>query len=265
MTNEVTKNKIAMIEQTTELPLQKSSIKRRVVAFFIDHFVLTFLIVAIAFIALGPDFMNENNAGEIIIKMWFVMLLGFILYCAKDSIGGISPGKWIMGIMVRDETHPNEIPSFKRLFLRNLYIIIWPVEVIVLAINDECKRLGDQSAKTLVLKNPNKPNPLPRTLAIIGVGITFFIFVFVMVSSAMKNSDAYKVATKEIEQNQEIIDETGGIIGYGMLPTGNINMVDGHGQAKLEIKVLGNKKDMNVNVYLMKKPNAEWEIKEMQK
>lgn len=255
-----------MTEQTTELTFIKSSRKRRIVAFIIDHFVMTFLMVSIVFIALGPNFMDENNPSKMMTTMLFVMIPGFILYFAKDSVKGISVGKWIVGIMIRDENNQNEIPSFGRLFLRNLFIIIWPVEFIVLAINEQKKRLGDKVAKTVVVKNPNKPSKLQRVLVLIGLGIVFFVFIFFIGGNAMKNSDAYKVATKEIEQNKDIINETGGIKGYGMIPNGNIRKsTNGQGQAQFEIKVLGNTKDITVSVYLEKEPNEQWKLIEMQK
>ncbi len=242
-----------------------SSRKRRIAAFVIDHFTMTFLIVAIVFLALGTDFMDENNFSNLTTKLLPTMLIGFILYFSKDAIKGISPGKWIMGIMVRDEDNPSQVPSFGRLFVRNLFMIIWPVEFIVLAASQEKKRLGDNIAKTIVVKNPNKPTKLPRILALAGVGLTFFVFIFLFAGAAMKNSDAYKVAITEIEQNEDIISETGGIKGYGMMPTGNVSISNGNGQAQLEIKVLGNEKDVNVGVYLTKEPNGEWELIELNK
>lgn len=245
--------------------LDLSSRKRRIAAFLIDHFVLTFLMVSIVFLALGPNYMDENNIGKMTSTMLAVMLPGFLLYFAKDSIQGISIGKWIMGIMVRDQINSNEIPSFGRLLVRNLFIIIWPVEFIVLAANQDKKRLGDKVAKTIVVKNPSKPTKLPRVLALAGIGIAFFAFTFFFVGAAMKNSDAYKVAIKEIEKNQEILDETGGIKGYGFIPAGNVNISNGNGQAQLEIKVLGNEKDMSVSVYLTKEPNGEWMLVELTK
>ena len=242
-----------------------SSRKRRIAAFLIDHFTITFLIVAIVFLSLGTDFMDENNFSNMATKMLPAMILGFLLYFAKDSIKGISVGKWIMGIMVRDENNPTLIPSFGRLFIRNLFIIIWPVEFIVLALSEEKKRLGDKTAKTIVVKNPNKPIKLPRILVLVGIGIAFFTFTFLFAGSAMKNSDAYKVAIMEIEQNEEILSETGGIKGYGMMPTGNVSISNGNGQAQLKIKILGNEKDLNVDVYLTKEPNGEWKLIELNK
>lgn len=81
----------------------------------------------------------------------------------------------------------------------------------------------------------------------------------------MKNSDAYKLAIKEIEKNQEILTETGGIKGYGMIPSGSINITNGYGQAQMDIKVLGNETDLSVGVYLTREPNGEWKLIEMNK
>lgn len=253
-----------MTEQTTELRLIKSSRKRRIAAFMIDHFVLTFFMVSIVFLSLGPNSIDGNNPSKMT-TILSVIILGFMLYFAKDSIKGISFGKWIMAIMVRDENNHYKIPSFGRLFLRNLFIVIWPVEFIVLATSDLKKRLGDKTAKTIVVKSPDKPTKLPRILALVGIGFTFFVFIFFIVGSVMKNSDAYKVAKKEIEQNKDIVKETGGIKGYGMMPMGSINVANEQGQAQLEIKVLGNSKDVNVSVYLEKEPNGQWKTIEIQK
>ena len=249
----------------TEQTLVLSSRKRRIAAFFIDHFVMSFLMVAIVFLALGSDFMNENNPTKMFTTMLYVMLPGFLLYFAKDCIKGISVGKWIMGIMIRDENNPNEIPSIGRLLLRNLFIMIWPVEFIVLATNDKKKRLGDKVAKTIVVKNPITPKKLPRIMAIVVIAVSFFAFTFLFAGTAIKHSNAYKISINKIEQNEEILNETGGIKGYGIMPSGSINISNGHGQAQFQIKVLGNKTNMIIYTYLEKEPNGEWELIEMQK
>ena len=250
--------------ELNEQTLTKSSRKRRLAAFFIDYCVMIFLMVAAVFIALGPDFIDKNNSNILMIIL-SVMIPGFFLYFAKDSVKGISVGRWIMGIMIRNDVDFNSIPSFGKLLIRNLFIIIWPVEFIVLGSSEEKKRLGDKITKTIVLKNPNKPKKLPRILSLVGLGIVFFVFVFLFVGTAMKNSDAYKVAIQNIEMNKEIINETGGITGYGMMPNGSVSVTNGKGQAKLQIKVLGKTKDMNVRVYLEKEPDGQWKQIEMNK
>lgn len=129
-----------------------SSRKRRIIAFLIDHFIVTFLMVVAVFLMLGPNFMDTDNVGNLTSKIGPTVLLGFLVYFAKDSIKGISPGKWIMGIMVRDEHNLDQVPSIGTLLIRNLFLLIWPIECIVLVFSKEKKRLGDRIGKQWLLK-----------------------------------------------------------------------------------------------------------------
>lgn len=237
--------------------------RRRIAAFIIDHFVLTFAMVSIIFLSLGPNFMDDSNMASMTNTMLVVMCPVFLLYFAKDTIKGTSIGKWVMGIMVRDVNLPHNVPSFIKLFTRNLLLFIWPVEFIVLCLDKDKRRLGDKAAGTIVVNNPNKSNRAPRILATIAVGTVFFAFTFLFAGSAMKSSDAYKVAVKEIEMNEEILNETGGIKGYGIMPTGSINIANDKGEARLQINVLGNKEDLIVNAFLTKEPDGQWELIEI--
>lgn len=250
-----------MTEQTEDLS-EFSSRKRRIAAFLIDHFVLSFLMVSIVFIALDFNFMDNECMDNMQSIVLWVMIPGFLVYFSKDSIKGISIGKWIMGIMIRND-FDNEIPTFVKLFIRNLLIVIWPIEFIVLAASPDKKRLGDKIAKTKVLNNPNKPKKFPRISVLISIGVCFFLFTYYTAGNAMKNSNAYKVAIENIESNENIIDSTGGIVGYGNMPKGNINVTNGHGIAQLQIKVMGQRSDINVYVYMEKEPEGEWIIKDI--
>ncbi len=81
----------------------------------------------------------------------------------------------------------------------------------------------------------------------------------------MKSSDAYKVSVREIGMNKDILIETGGVKGFGMIPSGNINVTNGQGQAQLNITVVGEKKDLDVQVYLEKEPQGEWKLINLEK
>src|SRR5687767_10091100 len=110
-----------MTEPTNELTIVKSSRKRRIAAYLIDFFVFTFLAVSIVFLIMGPDFIDNNDLGQMKTTMILVMLPIFIVYFCKDFMKGISLGRWIMGIMVRDENNSTEIPSKTKLAIRNLF------------------------------------------------------------------------------------------------------------------------------------------------
>ncbi len=239
--------------------------RKRIVAFLIDHFTLTFLMTAAFFSIIGPNYLDENNQGQFLVVLLMVALPGMIIYVAKDSIQGISLGKWIMGIMVRNYANPQEVPSVFMLIVRNLFVFIWPVEFIAMLISTDKRRLGDRVAKTIVIDNPGKPSRTPRVVALVGVIAAFVVFMVLFVAVALKSSDAYKTAVHEIEMNQEILEETGGIKGYGLLPSGNITISNGKGDAQLQIKVIGDKKDIEVNVHLTKEIDGQWMLLELKK
>jgi len=254
-----------MIEQTTELQIIKSSRKRRIVAFLTDHIVLTFLGASVVFLILGPDFIDKINIDHFRNILILVLLPVFLIYFCKDFINGISLGRWIMGIMVRDEDNSKEVPSKTRLFVRNLFLLIWPVELLALIFNKNKQRFGDNFAKTIVVKNPDKAKKSSRVIAL---GVIFIVcvgFTTLFTGITLKSSEAYKTAIIEIENNADILKETGGIKGYGSFPKGNINITNDYGQAMLEIEVIGNSKDLDIRVFLEKEPNGLWKVTDMRK
>jgi uncharacterized RDD family membrane protein YckC len=237
-----------------------ASRKRRLAAFLIDHFVISFSILVGGFFLYTIVFKDEYGFKQIISTTLCMIIGGAVLYFAKDSIGGLSFGKWIMGIRVRDAKDQERVPSFGRLFLRNMLFIIWPVECFALLLSDDKKRLGDRVAKTSVLRNPRKIKLLPRIVALCLVLVSFIAALFLFTLNRIKDSDAYKRALTEIELNKRIMEETGGIEGYGAIPSGSIHYSNGLGTAEFKIKVFGKKKDLIVLVYLEKRGYGIWEL-----
>lgn len=248
-----------------ESTVNQASRKRRIVAFLLDHFLITSFIVLLSFLVVGDNVFNEKessiNAGSIFV----IVLLGFMLYFAKDSYKGRSIGKWTMNIRVCDQENLDQVPSFGRLFLRNLFLIVWPIEFFVLASSKQKKRLGDKVAKTVVRKNPSEDSKRSRIVVSISAIVLFCVVVFITIASAMKKSEAYKMTITEIERNEYLSGEIGTVVNYGMFPEGNISVTNGYGQALFKIKVIGEKKTVQVVAYLEKEPSGEWHLIEMQK
>lgn len=249
-----------MINQN-EQTFEKANRIRRIAASIIDLFVMTFVMISLAAIALGSDFIDKYDIAYIRTILLLVMIPCLILYFSKDSYRGISVGRWIMGIMVRNESD-NQVPSYIRLLIRNLFIIIWPVEFIVLLVNDDKRRIGDKVTKTMVFRNPKKPKRIFRIGFLIFIGICFYFFIDLYGGALMTNSEAYEIAVDSIEKNEKILEETGDILGYSSV-AGSITIDNEIGKAEFEFKVIGKENDIVVNVYLEKKPNQEWVIKEM--
>lgn len=249
----------------TEQSLTKSTRKRRIAAFLIDYVVISFLIVSMLFVAMGPKYMDVTPVQNRRTLILWTMIFGFSLYLFKDCIKGASPGKWIMGIIIRNEKNIQEIPSFPKLFLRNLFLIIAPVEFLVLVSSNEKSRWGDKITKTVVLSKTKKPKKFFRFAVLICLGITFPMFIFLFATSAIKHSLAYNTAVHTIEKDQEILRQTGGITGYGIFPTGTIHATDEVRQAQLEIKVIGKTKNLKVSVFLESGLNEPWKVLELNK
>ncbi len=95
----------------------------------------------------------ELTPKEIGLKILLLFPLIVIVYCFKDSIYGISPGKYVVGIAVRDKDDYQKTPSIFHLFLRNITLILWPFEILVLILSKKKQRLGDIIAKTIVVRN----------------------------------------------------------------------------------------------------------------
>ena len=242
-----------------------SSRKRRIVALLIDHSLITFFIILLSFVLLGDSLFNEKESSINVGIIFVVVLLGGMLYLAKDTYKGMSIGKWILNIKVCDQENEDQVPSFGRLVVRNLFLIVWPIEFFVLASSKQKKRLGDRVAKTAVLKNHSEGSKKLRIVVLISGIVLFCVVLFIIIASTMKKSEAYKMAITEIEQNESLISEIGTVVNYGMFPTGNISVTNGYGQALLEIKVIGVKKTVQVVAYLEKEPTGEWQLIEMQK
>ena len=116
---------------------------KRILAFLIDH-----LIICFAFVFLGMVEMFVKTDFELFWKLYYIFLLAFMLiYFLKDVINGQSIGKRIMKIKVVD-LNENK-PSLFNLIVRNITILIWPVEAIFVLLDKE--RLGDRLAKTKVI------------------------------------------------------------------------------------------------------------------
>ena len=245
--------------------MNKAPIYKRVIAYAIDHVLLTSLIVFGAFAT--TDFNAMEGVGGVlsIFGLFFkVLFLGMAFYMCKDFIKGVSFGKWLMGIAVRDQEDFEKVPSYGRLFIRNVPVLIWFVELIMLLVDSNRQRLGDKWAKCHVVETRKYVKVLPLVLSIV-LGAVVFVFAIVFVTfKAIKGSPAYQLAEQEIRANESLINEIGPIQEFGWFPFGSIQTVNGEGYADFSIHVTGLDGERRVHVYLEKDGFfSDWEVEEM--
>jgi len=125
--------------------LQKADFGKRLAAFLIDHVVLCIIG------AIGAPFLLWDVHINGFDRLWIVfpifMFIIFFIYCFKDVIGGASIGKRIIGLVVicNDAT---TAPPKKRLFLRNVFSFLWPLELLMMLCSKRKSKIGDMLAGT---------------------------------------------------------------------------------------------------------------------
>lgn len=126
----------------------KPSIALRLASMLLDHLIMC---SALVLPILALNFFRTDKTGEdgwgAIIQLALILLV--ILYFLKDSFDGRSLAKRITKLQVIDNT-TGETASVTKCFIRNVFIIMWPVEVLVSLFSPQ-RRIGDFVAGTKVV------------------------------------------------------------------------------------------------------------------
>ncbi len=187
----------------------KVTIGLRLASMLVDHFAMTFIIMIIVMpgfaISMFDAFNLDHDPSSFGFgSMSFLMLFGFSAYFNKDIFNGRSPAKRILKLQVIDIKTEKAANPLKCM-LRNLPIILWPIEIIFVLINPQ-RRLGDKLAGTKI-EYVEKPEKIKMDWTkfsialLIAVGFSFLVSLpFTFMSSNLKTE---KVAYIESSFNQE--------------------------------------------------------------
>lgn len=242
-----------------KIDLQVASRKRRIFAFMIDY-ILFFMLTAAIFFFMLPGLSNPEDTRTAGIVAFAMICTVLSLFIIKDVVKGTSPGKWVMGIAVRDQVNQSVAPSSGKLVARNLFLFILPVEFFVMLINKDKKRLGDNVLKTIVLANQVKsPRGIRITVLVVGFILTFGS-IYVTAANGLKNSEPYKLSIQRIESDEKVLLQTGGITGYGFFINGSVKISNDIGLATFEISVNGKERDVTVQTQLSKPSDGDWQF-----
>lgn len=122
----------------------------RLGSMFLDHIFMT-MICMLFFIPMVMNDINQTSSQDeksFFSLSFFLGLLGFMVYFCKDSFNGRSLAKRITKLQVV-ENKTGQVASPLRCFIRNVFCVIWPIEVIVTLINPT-RRIGDRVAGTRI-------------------------------------------------------------------------------------------------------------------
>lgn len=126
--------------------------QKRLLAILIDH-ILGTVIFGIIFFSINLDsFIDPTESNSMKPFETFNTIIGFgmIYYLLKDIFKGRSIGKRLIGLRVVDINNTNDVPGKIRLVVRNITVLIWPIELLILIFKH--RRIGDIITKTNVNK-----------------------------------------------------------------------------------------------------------------
>lgn len=183
---------------------------RRLFAFLIDWNIILFPFFFI--FAFAADFINRQSEAHPIVSLLGLLLLflPLIMFILRDVIfKGRSLGKRIFGLYVYDK-NSLEKASAKKCFLRNIFLIIFQIDGIILLATG--KTAGDRVAGTLVMtkkahesyindatlvqpisKKQKAKKALKVFVIIIACVIAFIGFIQIILN-LQKDSEEYKIA-----------------------------------------------------------------------
>lgn len=154
----------------------------------LDHFIMVFMVMV--FVAPGivynmiQTFGDSGVSSKYFMGNYYLNILGFSLYFNKDLYLGRSLAKRILNLQIV-EVKTNRPATPLRCLVRNITIILWPIEVIVLLINSE-RRIGDFTAGTkLTIYDPEQHKEkinwaLIVIALIIGILVSYFTMIYPM-------------------------------------------------------------------------------------
>lgn len=119
--------------------------------------------------------------------------------------------------------------------------------------------------------SPVPEKRLPGRSVVIGFGAAVFVVAlgslgaFYTGAASLKKTEPYQVAEAAADRDPQVIEATGGVVGHGRFPSGQIAMRKDGGTARFDLRVLGAKKDLDVLVKLQKPLDGPWRVVEIQR
>lgn len=100
----------------------------------------------------------------------------------------------------------------------------------------------------------------------VGIGFSVFILLLeIFLIAIIPRTDAYSVAKKFLFNDMELRSEIGAISGFGFIPTGGMQQATDargeYGNATINLIVKGEKRFMDITIYVAKDPEKkEWVV-----
>ncbi|MGB8191715.1 MAG: RDD family protein [Chitinophagaceae bacterium] len=163
----------------------KLSIGARLSAMFLDHIIMCAIAMPFFLLGIGGMFSTlfDAHAQELDVNTFniYVSIIGLSLYFSKDCFQGRSLAKRALKQQVVDNA-TGEPASPMKCFIRNIFILIWPVEVIV-TFGSPQRRIGDRIAGTKVMPyvRPQEKHDINYLQIVVSLVLSYSLLILLLV------------------------------------------------------------------------------------
>lgn len=169
----------------------------------LDHFFMT-MIAGIFFIPeiismTSNVLVHEQPKSNVFGGTSYIFLIGFALYFCKDCINGRSIAKRILKLQIVDNS-TGEVASPLKCLLRNLFIALWPLEVIAALINPN-RRIGDWVAGTKLVSYDSTLEQPKVNFGKVAIALPLAYGFMILIAPLFSGSSFKENETKFIESS----------------------------------------------------------------
>lgn len=229
----------------------QSGLWRRVIAFWLDAFVVTLLcLLAAAITGLVVPFDESYGFGAA--AMW--MIPAFFLWFCGPAVLPNTPGKYLLGIRVMDQRTGGK-PRIRQCLTRSLTIGLWPIEAALVAFSASKRRLGDRWAGTLVALSHGNSG-VNRLMQVAGATALLLVVTYLLFPLAMANLSSFGAVQQYVTQTSMRIPSSQAEIHLARHPR-----CYGGRDTRATLVVDGTAADQPVAVtFMLESSNGEWRV-----
>ncbi|MBF0237076.1 MAG: RDD family protein [SAR324 cluster bacterium] len=249
-------------ENTASAPekIKISSKGKRVFGFLFD-LIIGVLMINSANQLIKPDNWDLNTTPQATnLVVFYGGLLTWIIL--RDIFPFNSPGKLILGMSLRNLKDIENQPAWFTKILRNLFLILLPVEVIFLLLDPYARRWGDKTVQSVVIDHPRALRVPMRLLLANLILFGFFFGAILFQDKIIKKSSAYQTALQQLKHHQPLLEQIGDF-DESKKPEMDFDFSAQPPTAKIQIQVKGKLGSRIVNMNLLRQPSdqtEEWHI-----
>ena len=233
----------------------------RLFALIVDYLLIITLLKLLDQLAMGAHWdLRPAAAGGSAVSVWWAAGLIGLMLC-KDVVNGQSIGKWLTGIAVAAMPGLSAAPGLKRAVLRNLTLLILPIDGVFVFRDRYGRRLGDRLAGTVVVVPAGVPHLMRRLIVMAILFLLVMLTSFLVAPWNMKRSAAYQEAYRIAAGHPTVTRAVGAPARPDSSPAFKLSLQEGGGSAEIVFEVEGarGKGQAEIVLRLLQTP-PRWEL-----